>query len=416
MKNRRLLLLVVPILALSALVFWINRSNRLQLRQQIEAVTRSEGAVISELLQKSGSLLAERDPGELENFLQRLSGIPALMYAGMRRGKELLHLYTRYEGYFPVSPDLPQLALLESPLGTILNVQSRFNDGTGNQWVIDLGFHSQYLDTLNQNARKAFLLQALIVLVFTATVLILLHLLNRRFFRHELELQRERESRQRLEELALFSAEIAHEIRNPLNSLGLTLDVVRERVKTHTDERTDHYLTATRDEVRRITSILESYSRLSRPVMPDCRRVDISLLLNELKTALAGELSAHAAGLEFDAPSAFFPVDPDLLRQILRNLIQNSIEAGADRITLSARLTPNQLQMDIRDNGRGIEPGLQAGIFQPYISGKTKGTGLGLFVVRRLITAMNGSVSLQESRPGYTHFFISLPGGGADEQ
>jgi signal transduction histidine kinase len=150
--------------------------------------------------------------------------------------------------------------------------------------------------------------------------------------------------------------------------------------------------------------------------MPVCRRVDISLLLNELKTALAGELSAHAAELEFDAPSTVFPIDPDLLRQILRNLIQNSIEAGADRITLSARLTPNQLQMDIRDNGRGIEPGLQAGIFQPYISGKTKGTGLGLFVVRRLITAMNGSVSLQESRPGYTHFSISLPGGDADEQ
>ncbi|MBN1197605.1 MAG: HAMP domain-containing histidine kinase [Candidatus Aminicenantes bacterium] len=414
--RRRLLFLTVPFLVLSALVFYMNRVNRIQLEHQIEAMTLGEGTAINELMQKAGALLAESGLGVLENFLERLARIPAVIYAGMYRNDELHHLYTRYEGYFPVSADLPELAILESPLGRILNIQSRFTDSSGNGWIIHLGFHSHYLDTLNRNARKGLLVQAFFMLVFITTILALISSFDRRHYRHQMELERERESRERLEELALFSAEIAHEIKNPLNSLALTLDVVHGRLKESNDDRSGKYIAASRDEVRRITGILESYSRLPKPVKPVPQRVDIGALFKDILNSLEGEAAARKAGLEITAlPRQMAEIDPELLRQVLRNLIQNSLEAHASKVTLSATVKRDWLQITLEDNGEGIDPGLREKVFQPYISAKTKGTGLGLFVARRLITAMAGEIRLDESPPGTTRFRVRIPMGEPGE-
>ncbi|HDP95238.1 MAG TPA: HAMP domain-containing histidine kinase [Candidatus Aminicenantes bacterium] len=416
-KRTQLLFLTITLLVLSALVLYMNRVNRIQLQHQIEAITRGEGAALNELMQKAGALLAESGHDVLENFLQRLARIPAVVYAGMYRNDELYHLYTRYEGYFPVSTNLPELALLESPLGQILNIRSRFRDNSGNKWTIHLGFHSDYLDTLNRNARKGLLVQAFIMLFFIATILVLITSFDRRHFRHRMELERERESRERLEELALFSAEIAHEIKNPLNSLALTLEVIQGRLKEHPDDRSGRYIKAGRDEVRRITGILESYSRLSRPVRPVAQRVNLASLLKDLQTALEGETFARRASLEMPAlPRLMFELDPDLLRQILRNLIQNSLEAGSSKVKLTAAVKKDWLHIALEDNGEGIDPELQEKVFQPYISAKTKGTGLGLFVARRLVTAMGGEIRLHESRPGKTRFCIRIPRGEISER
>lgn len=412
----RLLFLTVPFLVLSALVFYMNRVNRIQLEHQIEAITLGEGTAINELMQKAGALLAKSGPEVLENFLERLARIPAVIYAGMYRNDELHHLYTRYEGYFPVSGDLPELAILESPLGRILNIQSRFTDSIENGWTIHLGFHSHYLDTLNRNARKGLLVQAFIMLAFLTTILVLISSFDRRHYRHRMELERERESRERLEELALFSAEIAHEIKNPLNSLALTLDVVHGRLQESNDDRSVKYLAASRDEVRRITGILESYSRLPKPVKPVPQSVYIGVLFKDILTSLEGEAAARKAHLEITAlPRKMAEVDPELLRQVLRNLIQNSLEAHASKVILSATVKRDWLQITLEDNGDGIEPGLREKVFQPYVSAKTKGTGLGLFVARRLIGAMAGEIRLDETPPGTTRFRVRIPMGGPGE-
>lgn len=411
MSKRPIAIVFVLFAVVAAAVFHFQHRNAGQVRRQFEAVVQAEGKAINELMQQSGRLLAETDPAALKAFLERIARIPAVLYAGMYREKTLVQLFTRYEGYFPVSTKKRDLSLLPSPLGQILNIRSRFRDHEDQEWTIHLGFNSDYLDLLARNTQRGFLVQALILIVAFGTVILLLFFFNRAFFQKEMELQRERQAREGLEELSLFSAEIAHEIRNPLNSLHLTFDALTQQNKLD-EERSQRYLDAVREEIRRITAILDAYTRQSRPITPRIEAVDLELFFSRLQTLLEGEFRRHNAELVLSLPPQnTFPTDSDLLRQILQNLIRNSLEAHAKRIVIDARLHNKGLEVKITDDGEGIPPSRKEQVFKPYMSSKAKGTGLGLHVVRRLVIALGGDIHLEMSRKGMTRFRFVLPPG-----
>ena len=115
--------------------------------------------------------------------------------------------------------------------------------------------------------------------------------------------------------------------------------------------------------------------------------------------------------VEVENPStALFINDKNLLKQILLNLVKNSIEAGATGIFTGFTLEHNTLTLLVKDNGRGIDEKVKAAIFKPYISTKTKGMGLGLHIVLRLVQALNGEIRLDSHAPGNTVFRVTLPG------
>ncbi len=220
-----------------------------------------------------------------------------------------------------------------------------------------------------------------------------------------------------------LAAAIAHEIRNPLNYINLTLDHLRSSFapdnpgKRETFERLALQL---KSEVGRINRHITDFLKYSRPSALELQSLD---LRSEAEDALR-VISAHAAesGIETsviqhgDVPDVV--ADKDSLHSVFTNLLINSVEAidsqgGKIEIALTSE-PPNRARIEVTDTGRGIAPEDIAKIFEPYYSTKDTGTGLGLAIVKKAIDDHGGSITVSSKLDSGTTFTIILPAKAGD--
>jgi len=220
-----------------------------------------------------------------------------------------------------------------------------------------------------------------------------------------------------------LAAAIAHEIRNPLNYINLTLDHLRSSFapddpgKRETFERLALQL---KSEVGRINRHITDFLKYSRPSALELQSLD---LRSEAEDALR-VISAHAAenGIEAsviqhgDVPHVV--ADKDSLHSVFTNLLINSVEAidshgGKVEIALTAE-PPNRARIEVTDTGKGIAPEDIAKIFEPYYSTKDTGTGLGLAIVKKAIDDHGGSITVSSKLDSGTTFTIILPAKAGD--
>jgi signal transduction histidine kinase len=216
-----------------------------------------------------------------------------------------------------------------------------------------------------------------------------------------------------------LASAIAHEIRNPLNYINLTLDHLRtafapeEEKKRETFERLAVQLKA---EVARINSRISEFLNYTRPASLELRPLDLraaatdALRLVEVKAAESHiETRVEEAGV---VPPVM--ADEEVLRSVFTNLIINGMQAidgdgGSLTIKLSAEAAGARARIDITDTGGGIAPENISKVFEPYFSTKDTGTGLGLAIVKKAIDDHSGTISVT-SKPGTgTTFTITLP-------
>ncbi|MBI3448231.1 MAG: hypothetical protein HY049_04845 [Acidobacteria bacterium] len=206
--------------------------------------------------------------------------------------------------------------------------------------------------------------------------------------------------RSRLEAMGRLSAEIAHEIRNPLGSLDLTASLLRDALADQPDHRelVDHILLG----VQMLNAAVVRSLSLARPVRASKERLDAAALTREVLTYLLPVAASRKAVIvsALDGP-AFIDADRELFRQLALNLVQNALEAagqgGTVRIGLARRATGPVLT--IRDDGIGIAPEDRPRIFEPLFTRKKNGTGLGLAVVQRAADEHGWRVGVR-SAPG----------------
>jgi two-component system, NtrC family, nitrogen regulation sensor histidine kinase GlnL len=214
---------------------------------------------------------------------------------------------------------------------------------------------------------------------------------------------------------------LAHEIKNPLAGISGAAQLLSMSLSPEDQEMTDLIV----EETRRIVKLLEQVEQFGNIRPPDRRAVNIHDALDRArKSALVG-FAAHMTVVEDYDPS--LPptwADSDQLMQVFLNLIKNAAEAagrnsGTIRLRtfydLSLRLRRKDggagalpLNVEIIDNGPGIPPDIAAEIFEPFVSGRENGTGLGLALVSKIISDHDGWISV-DSVPGRTTFRISLP-------
>lgn len=233
-------------------------------------------------------------------------------------------------------------------------------------------------------------------------------------------------TRQRLiqsERLALIGrmgAQVTHEIRNPLNALGLNAELLEDELNAlDPQKQTDGWqlLSSMRKEIDRLTDVTETYLRLARLPTPRLERLSVAEIVDSLLRFVREELSSRHITLvwqpDFSLPDAM--VDENQLRQALLNIVRNAGEAvGEDgRIEVSVKEeSPNGvrgLEILISDNGAGMDPGVRSRIFDPFYSTKASGNGLGLPITQQIIEEHGGKITC-ESNPGQgTTFRICLP-------
>jgi signal transduction histidine kinase len=240
-------------------------------------------------------------------------------------------------------------------------------------------------------------------------------LLAREFNAMAASLSRQRAELLRAERLAAvgrISAQITHEIRNPLNAIGLNAELLGDEVAASAEARA--LVGAIQREVDRLEGITEQYLRFARLPKPALACEDLNEIVSGLAAFIRPEMSAAAIELELElAPSLpQVKVDEGQLRAALLNLLRNSREAmpGGGRVTVGTRLVPEgAVEARIEDTGGGIPAEDLTRIFDPFYSTKEKGTGLGLAFTQQVVKEHGGTLRCESAIGRGTSFTVSLP-------
>ena len=214
---------------------------------------------------------------------------------------------------------------------------------------------------------------------------------------------------------------LAHEIKNPLAGISGAAQLLAMSLGPEDRELADLIV----EETRRIVKLLEQVEQFGNLRPPDRRAVNIHDALDRARrSAMVGFAAKMTIAEDFDPslPPTF--ADPDQLMQVFLNLIRNAAEAAGPKggtirlrtfYDLALRLRrrdgkgrPLALQVEIIDDGPGLPPDIAANIFEPFVSGRENGTGLGLALVSKIVSDHEGWITV-DSTPGRTVFRVSLP-------
>lgn len=215
---------------------------------------------------------------------------------------------------------------------------------------------------------------------------------------------------ERLSALGEMAATVAHETKNPLNSIRVATSYLK---KNFHGEILGEFLTIIEEEVMRLNDITSNFLGFSKPAPLVFKTGDINSTVRatvELIRQEATDRNIEVILLR-DEHVPPMSLDYSAMKQALLNLLLNALDASreGDAITISTEMAGDRLRLEVRDTGNGILKEILADIFKPFYTTKTRGSGLGLAIVDRIIKEHGGSISVQ-SEPGKgTQFTIELP-------
>lgn len=206
-----------------------------------------------------------------------------------------------------------------------------------------------------------------------------------------------------------LAATVAHEIKNPLAGISGAIQVLAEGMPKNDGRR--EVVGEILDQVHRLDTTVRDLLNFARPITPRLQLVDLRESISSVWTMLSPQSEAKAIRflVEGDA-DARIDGDPHLLRQVWVNLFQNAIEAmskgGELRVTVRAG---KEIRIEIRDTGNGIDPASVDKIWRPFFTTKTRGTGLGLPIVKKIVEAHRGRIWCESEPKKRTSFFVEIP-------
>ncbi len=232
-----------------------------------------------------------------------------------------------------------------------------------------------------------------------------------RTFRKFLELQAHEESQRRLAALGRLAATLAHEIRNPLGAIKGLTQVAQERLPR--DHDTQELMTTVVTEAERLERLVTDLLTFARPRSMAPAELDLKLLVTEVAQQLRSQIDGMKIALQLPTPEPATRVlaDPDGLRQVLLNVFLNAVEASPPKSRIEVRIESSEKShlIEICDEGTGIGNQDPEELFQPFVTTKTRGTGLGLAVSRQIIERLGGTIGLHSRQPKGTVCRIVLP-------
>lgn len=215
--------------------------------------------------------------------------------------------------------------------------------------------------------------------------------------------------------LANLGASVAHEIRNPLNSIGLNLARLQERLGRHGGKLANDTLPILElltGEVKRLDRIVTRFLEFSRPTRPASGPVDLVALTTRSAAVLQEEAATAGVDVRLHLPPLpAVPGDPDRVVQALQNLLRNAIQAAGRGgfVEIAGFQTPDAVAVAIRDSGPGLSEEARHRVFDLFYSTKEGGTGLGLPIANRIAEDHGGHLTVENSSSGGAVFTFYLP-------
>jgi two-component system, NtrC family, sensor kinase len=231
--------------------------------------------------------------------------------------------------------------------------------------------------------------------------------------RHAAELHQ-----QRLAYIGTLAAGLAHEIRNPLNSIKMNVELIESELAERgeaADSASAIRLGRIRREADQLNSILGEFLAFARPPKMELVATDLSQYLNDMLDFFAPECERAGVVVKREFSSDPYPVriDPAQFKHVILNLLKNAVEAIGEHgeLTVSTAVLEREVEIRVSDNGGGLPAGSEEQVFEVFFSTKERGTGLGLAIARRIVEEHGGKLAV-ENRPGLgASFVIRLPKG-----
>jgi signal transduction histidine kinase len=270
-------------------------------------------------------------------------------------------------------------------------------------------------DLIRQTAFVAVLTVVLLLSAYAAVWLLL---------RRSQRLEVQAAEAERLAYIGTLASGLAHEIRNPLNSLSLNMQMLEEEIDEGGSAPTGkRLLSITRSELLRLERLVTDFLAYAKPRPLELEEMPAVRPLERVRELLAGEIQKRGAIVDVEDRSggARVKVDPAQMSQLLLNLAQNSFaaveEAGRRPVLkLSAYRQGTAVCLELEDNGAGMSAEEQAKIFDLFYSNRKGGTGLGLAIVERIARAHGGSIGVRSTPGEGTAVTVELPALPPSEQ
>lgn len=217
--------------------------------------------------------------------------------------------------------------------------------------------------------------------------------------------------------LSRLLARLAHEIRNPLSSLDIHVQLLEEDV-THAapevKERSAARFKIIRTEIDRLNNLVKQFVGLAGRSAVTLQTVSIAHIAEHVCALLRPQAAVHGITIELSVPADLPPVaaDPDQLTQALLNLVLNAVQAVSRNGTVSVAalvLQDRRTEITVKDTGPGIDPKHLDALFEPFFTTKDDGSGLGLWIVRQIAVAHGGTIAAANGPRGGAVFTLTLP-------
>lgn len=404
---------LLPYLLVVGIFSLVSHFNRQAIQQGVETLAKEQLQATASILKDNIKELIDRQvpPSQI---LERFAGLEDIYFIALLDEQErILDWHSKFEGYLPFSRRYRPAAefwIIDSPIGSIFNHYSSFTASDGRVYHLYLGYSLENLDRLLERSRRNFWLILGILAAAGLLIFAGIYRLHASFQRASMEAIRQAEEKERFREISGFTAGVAHEIKNPLNSLVLLFELLEKKSPPELARQVERG----KGEVQKIAAVIDRFSEMIKPLSLKKETFSFSDMLKEEISNLQALARERGVEVEFNYPGSV-PVQGDrlLLSRVASNLVKNAIEASdsGQKIIIKLESRKGRILFSVMDQGRGIAGEQAAAIFEPFVSFKDSGLGVGLYLTKKIVEAHGGKICFKSSPDAGTVFTVELPGG-----
>lgn len=234
--------------------------------------------------------------------------------------------------------------------------------------------------------------------------------------RRNQELEEELQRSERSAVVGRLASGIAHEIRNPLNFINLSIDHLREAFAPANPAQSaqyKHILTTIKDELARLNQLVSDFLSYGRPAKLKLRDIDARVLAEEVRDLVAAKADEQGVkiAIESNGADTRLTADAEQLKTCFSNLMINAVQAmpGGGDLDVVLNTNDGHIEIEFSDTGTGMLPETLEQIFEPYYSTKETGIGLGLPLTKKIIEEHGGQIEVESEVGIGTSFIVTLP-------
>ncbi|MGB4704356.1 MAG: HAMP domain-containing sensor histidine kinase, partial [Candidatus Saccharicenans sp.] len=327
-RNEFGIFFLLPYLLVISIFSLVSHLNRQAIQLGVETLAKEQLQATASILKVNIKELIDRQV-QPSQILERFAGLEDIYFIALLDDQErIIDWHSKFEGYLPFSRRQRPAAefwIIDSPIGSIFNHYSSFTTSDGRVYHLYLGYSLENLDRLLEHSRRNFWLMLGILAAAGLLIFAGIYRLHASFQKASMEAIRQAEEKERFREISGFTAGVAHEIKNPLNSLALLFELLEKKSPPELARQVERG----RGEVQKIAAVIDRFSEIIKPLSLKKEVISFSDIMREEINNLQVLAGQRGVEIEFHCPENMVILgDRLLLSRVVSNLIKNAIEAS----------------------------------------------------------------------------------------